>query len=111
MILLCPQWLSLVTQVFSGSMFGVLATEEVYHIRPLAALGFLGCYNWQMAAKKSKKSPIKIKKSKEGDLHAKLGIPKGQKIPAARLQAAAKSKDPDLKKKAQFALNAKKFKH
>jgi hypothetical protein len=54
---------------------------------------------------------IKIKPQNKGKLHARLGIPQGQKIPASKLESAAHSKDPSLRKEAQFAINAKKFKH
>lgn len=55
--------------------------------------------------------PIHIKKSKEGSLHKALGVPKGQKIPVKKLEAAKNSKSPALRKKANFAINARKFKH
>lgn len=54
---------------------------------------------------------IMIKKSHKGLLHKKLGIPQGQKIPAAKLAEAAKSKSPALRKEVAFAEAAKKFKH
>lgn len=58
----------------------------------------------------AKKSGIHIKKSKKGSLHTALGVKKGDKIPASKLKI--KSTDsPALKKKKQFAINAKKFKH
>lgn len=58
----------------------------------------------------AKKFSIHIKKSKEGSLHKALGVPEGQKIPASKLKI--KSTDsPALKKKKNFAINAKKFKH
>ena len=38
-----------------------------------------------------------------GALHRELGVPQGQKIPAAKLKAAANSKDPTLRKRAQLA--------
>ena len=58
----------------------------------------------------AKKSNIHIKKSKQGSLHKALHVPQGEKIPASKLKI--KSTDsPALKKKKQFALNAKKFKH
>ena len=65
------------------------------------------------AAKKSSaaQKPIKIAKSKEGSLHTALGVPQGQPIPASKLAAAANSKDPALRKKAQFAINARGFNH
>ena len=55
-------------------------------------------------------SSIKIKKSKQGSLHTHLGVPQGKKIPASKLKI--KSTDsPAIKKKKQFAINAKKWKH
>ena len=54
---------------------------------------------------------IKIKKSHEGKLHKALGIPRGQKIPLSKEEKAAHSKSPTLRREAQFALNARKFKH
>ena len=53
---------------------------------------------------------IKIKKSRRGLLHKKLGVPQGQKIPAGLLSSALQSKSGALRKEAQFAVNAKKFK-
>jgi len=59
--------------------------------------------------KSSGKKPIKIKPSKVGSLHTALGVPQGQKIPAGKLSAAKNSKSPSLRKKANFAINAKKW--
>lgn len=54
--------------------------------------------------------PINIKKSHKGLLHKNLGIPEGKPIPASKL--AIKSSDSTaVKKRKQFALNAKKFHH
>lgn len=56
------------------------------------------------------KSGIHIKKENRGLLHENLGVPKGEKIPASKLKI--KSTDsPAVKKRKQFAINAKKFKH
>jgi len=41
-----------------------------------------------------------------GSLHKALGVPKGEKIPISKLQAA--KKNPKLAKKANFALNVRK---
>lgn len=41
----------------------------------------------------------------KGGLHRSLGIPQGQKIPAARLEAATHSSDPKTRKQAQMAKN------
>lgn len=54
---------------------------------------------------------IMIKKSRKGLLHKKLGVPQGEKIPQAKLDKAANSKSPALRKEANFAKNAKKFNH
>ncbi len=56
------------------------------------------------------KYKITIKAKNKGKLHAELGVKKGDKIPASK--EAIKSNDsPLLKKRKQFALNAKQFKH
>lgn len=54
---------------------------------------------------------IAIKKSHEGLLHKDLHVPQGQKIPAAKLEKALHSPDPDVRKRANFAKNAKHFNH
>jgi len=46
--------------------------------------------------------PIKIKRP--GDLHRRLGVPMGQKIPASKLNAAAKAPG-ILGKEARYAKN------
>lgn len=38
-----------------------------------------------------------------GSLHKALGVPLGQKIPAAKLNEAVKSTSPDVRNKARFA--------
>jgi hypothetical protein len=40
-----------------------------------------------------------------------LGVPEGKPIPESKLEAAAHSKNPTERKRAQFALNAKKWNH
>jgi len=54
---------------------------------------------------------INIKPANRGKLHAKLGVPQGEKIPAAKLAKAKKSSSPALRKEATFAQNAKSFSH
>lgn len=54
---------------------------------------------------------IMIKKSHRGLLHKKLNVPQGKKIPQAKIDKAAKSKSPALRKEADFAKIAKKLKH
>ena len=53
---------------------------------------------------------IKIKPSKVGSLHEHLGVAKGDKIPASKLKIKA-GDSPAIRKKKQFALNARKWKH
>jgi hypothetical protein len=48
---------------------------------------------------------IKIKPSRKGLLHKKLGVPQGEKIPAKKIAKAKKSKSPSLRKEATFAQN------
>jgi hypothetical protein len=55
--------------------------------------------------------PIQINPKHKGELHKDLGVPAGQPIPEAKLKAAENSSDPAVRKRAQFADNAKKFKH
>ncbi len=46
-----------------------------------------------------------IKPSRRGLLHKKLGVPEGQKIPAAKIAKALHSSSPALRKEANFARN------
>lgn len=43
----------------------------------------------------------------KGKLHKELGVPEGNKIPAKKLNKAAKSSNPTLKKEAVLARTAK----
>ena len=45
----------------------------------------------------------------KGALHKELGVPQGQKIPAAKLAKAAKSSNPVERKRAAFAKELKGF--
>lgn len=45
----------------------------------------------------------------KGGLHRALGVPEGQKIPQSKIAAAAKSSNPNLRKKAAFAKSAAKW--
>ena len=53
---------------------------------------------------------IDIKKANRGKLRKAAGTKKGQKIPVATLKKMKKSKDPKTRKRANFALNAKRWK-
>lgn len=56
-----------------------------------------------------KRKPIRIKKANRGKLRRSTGAKKGQKIPAKKLASLARSKNPTTRKRAQFALNARKW--
>lgn len=60
---------------------------------------------------KGKGNPIHLNPAHKGMLHRDLGVPQGQPIPAAKLEAATHSKNPAVAKRAQFAENAKHFDH
>jgi hypothetical protein len=47
----------------------------------------------------------------KGKLHRELGIPEGQKIPSARLNAAARSDDPEIRRDAIRAKTMKGWRH
>jgi len=46
-----------------------------------------------------------------GALHRELGVPKGEKIPAKKLEKATHSDNPKLAKRAKFAEELKSFHH
>lgn len=56
-----------------------------------------------------KKSGIKIKKSNKGKLRKTAKTKKGSKIPVSKLRQMKKSKNPKTRKRATFALNARKW--
>ncbi len=56
-------------------------------------------------------SGIHINPANKGKLHATLGVPQGSRIPYKKLQEAAHSSNPATRKRANFALSARKFKH
>lgn len=55
-----------------------------------------------------KKETVKIAPGRKGLLHKNLGINPKKKIPLAKLKKAAKSKNPAIRKRANFALNFRK---
>lgn len=63
------------------------------------------------ADKRARGGGIHIKPENKGKLHKELGVPAEEKIPAKKLAAAKNSSDPAERKRATFALNAKKWKH
>lgn len=58
---------------------------------------------------RSKRKPIRIKPSNKGKLRKTAGVKKGQKIPVSKLRKLAKSSNPKTRRRAQFALNAKRW--
>lgn len=54
---------------------------------------------------------IHIKKSHEGLLHKDLGVNQGKKLTLSQEKKALHSKDPAVRKRANFAINARKFHH
>lgn len=52
---------------------------------------------------------IRIKKANRGKLRKSAGTKKGKKIPVSKLRAMKKSKNPKTRKRATFALNARKW--
>ncbi len=60
-----------------------------------------------MKVGRSGKMKIKVKK---GALHRQLGMAPGKKIPASTLRRLKNSKNPQTRKRANFALNARKWK-
>lgn len=56
-----------------------------------------------------KRKPIKIKKKNQGKLRKTAKTKKGQKIPVSKLRRMKKSKNPKTRKRATFALNARKW--
>jgi oligoendopeptidase F len=57
------------------------------------------------------RKPIRIKPSNRGKLRKSAGVKKGQKIPVKDLQRMKHSKNPKTRRRATFALNARKWKH
>ena len=61
-------------------------------------------------ARKRKKSGIRIKKANRGKLRKTAKAKKGKKIPVSKLRQMKRSKNPKTRKRANFALNARKWK-
>jgi oligoendopeptidase F len=55
-------------------------------------------------------SGIHIKPANRGKLRKTAKVKKGRKIPVSKLRAMKKSKNPKTRKRATFALNARKWK-
>ena len=61
-------------------------------------------------ATRRRKGGIKINPANRGKLRATAGTKKGKKIPLSTLRRLAKSKNATTRKRANFAINARKFK-
>lgn len=61
-------------------------------------------------ARKRRRSGIKIKKSNRGKLRKTAKTKKNKKIPVSTLRRLKRSKNPKTRKRATFALNARKWK-
>lgn len=57
----------------------------------------------------AKRKKIHIKKSNRGKLRKAAGTKKSGKIPVKKLRSMKKSKNPKTRKRANFALNARKW--
>jgi len=57
-----------------------------------------------------RRKPIKIKKANRGKLRRSTGTKKGHKIPVSKLRKLKASKNPKTRKRANFAINARKWK-
>lgn len=57
----------------------------------------------------ARRSGIHIKPSNRGKLRKTTGTKKGQKIPVSKLRKMKNSKNPKTRKRANFALNARKW--
>ena len=57
----------------------------------------------------AKSSGIKIKKSNRGKTRKATGTKKGRRVPVSKLQKMKKSSSPKARKRATFALNARKW--
>jgi hypothetical protein len=63
-----------------------------------------------VASRRGKRKPIRIKKANRGKLRRSAGVKKGKRIPVAKLRKMKRSKNPKTRKRATFALNARKWK-
>jgi hypothetical protein len=57
----------------------------------------------------AKRKPIRIKKSNRGKLRKSAGTKKGRKIPVSKLRKMKKSRSAKTRRRATFALNARKW--
>lgn len=57
----------------------------------------------------AKRKRIHIKKANRGKLRKSTGTKKGAKIPVSKLRKLKNSKNPTTRKRANFALNARKW--
>jgi hypothetical protein len=59
---------------------------------------------------RGRRKPIRIKKANQGKLRKAAGTKKGKNIPVSKLRKMKRSKNAKTRKRATFALNARKWK-
>jgi oligoendopeptidase F len=59
----------------------------------------------------ARRKPIRIKPANRGKLRKAAKVKKGKNIPVKTLQKMKRSRDPKVRRRATFALNARSFKH
>lgn len=57
----------------------------------------------------ARRKPIRIKKANRGKLRKSAGAKKGRKIPVSKLRQMKRSRNPKTRRRATFALNARKW--
>jgi hypothetical protein len=62
-------------------------------------------------AANKRKGGIHLNPAHKGLLHRKLGIAQGKPIPESRIESAENSNNPDTRREAVFAENARHFHH
>lgn len=62
-----------------------------------------------MARRRRRRKPIRIKKANRGKLRRSAGAKKGKNIPVSKLRQMKRSKNPKTRRRATFALNARKW--
>ena len=60
-------------------------------------------------ASRKRRSKIRIKPGNKGKLRKSAKVKRGKKIPVKKLQQMKRSKNPKTRKRATFALNARKW--
>lgn len=67
--------------------------------------------SFRLMAKRRRKRGIHIKKANRGKLRKSAGARKGRKIPVSKLRSMKRSRSAKTRRRATFALNARKWRH